>query len=160
MINTDFKNIADLLKTFPNESTCLAHLENLRWNNKPLSPFDASSKVYRCKQYQYRCSKSNKYFNVKTGSIFANSKVELKIWFVAIWLFTTNAKLNSVELSRALRITQKSAWYMLKRMKSVLYSEELVLNKMLSINQERAVSNIPIENETLLMGEWLNRFKK
>ena len=44
----EFKSIIDLLKAFPTEQDCINHLENLRWNGVPISPFDSTSKVYKC----------------------------------------------------------------------------------------------------------------
>ena len=60
MINTNFKSIIDLLKAFPDEQTCINHLETLRWNGNIISPFDATSKVYNCKGNKYRCKNTGK----------------------------------------------------------------------------------------------------
>lgn len=50
MINKDFKSILELIKSFPNKQTYTDHLDQLRWNGNAVSPFDASSKVYNCKE--------------------------------------------------------------------------------------------------------------
>ena len=49
MINVNFNSILDLIKAFPDEQTCINHLTELRWNGNIVSPFDADSKVYVCK---------------------------------------------------------------------------------------------------------------
>ena len=47
MINKNFNSISEILKTFPDEQSCIDHLEVLRWGGNIVSPFDASSKVYK-----------------------------------------------------------------------------------------------------------------
>jgi len=118
MINKDFNSILELLQEFPDEQTCIDHLEQLRWNGNVESPFDASSKVYNCKGNKYKCKNTGKYFNVKTNTIFDNTKMELQKWFLAIWLVTSHKKgISSLQLGRDLNITQKSAWFMLQRIR-------------------------------------------
>ncbi len=118
MINQDFKSILELIKAFPDEQTCIDHLEELRWNGNVVSPFDATSKVYDCKGNRYKCKNTGKYFNVKTDTIFDNTKMPLQKWFLAIWLVTGHKKgISSLQLGRDLNITQKSAWFMLGRIR-------------------------------------------
>ncbi len=118
MLSEDFKSISELKEAFPDEQSCIEHLEKLRWNGLVISPFDPNSKVYHCKQNRYRCRNSKKYFNVKTNTLFYNSKIELQKWFVAIWLIThENRAISSIELSETLEITQKSAWFMIKHIR-------------------------------------------
>ena len=66
MINRDFNSILELMQAFPDEQSCIDHLEALRWNGYVISPFDPLSKVYKCKNNRYRCANTGKYFNVKT----------------------------------------------------------------------------------------------
>ena len=119
MINTEFKSILDLIKAFPDEQTCIDHLEQLRWNGNVVSPFDPESKVYDCKGNKYKCKNTGKYFNVKTATLFDNSKIKLQTWFVAIYLITGHSKgISSVQLSKDLNVTQKTAWFMLQRIRN------------------------------------------
>lgn len=119
MINRDFKSILDLLKVFPDEQTCIDHLTELRWNGDVISPFDSASKVYVCKGNKYRCKNTGKYFNVRTETMFDNTKIPLQKWFLAIWIVTSHKKgISSVQLSKDIDITQKSAWFMLGRIRN------------------------------------------
>ncbi|MCB0400939.1 MAG: IS1595 family transposase [Flavobacteriales bacterium] len=119
MINQEFSSMFDLLKAFPDEQTCINHLEELRWNGNVVSPFDPSSKIYNCKGNKYKCKNTGKYFNVKTDTIFDNTKMPLQKWFLAIWIVTSHKKgISSLQLSRDLDITQKSAWFMLQRIRN------------------------------------------
>lgn len=120
MINTDFKTILDLIKTFPDEQSCINHLKSLRWaDDNVISPFNESSKVYKCANNRYRCKETGKYFNVKTATLFDNSKIELQKWFLAIWLATSHKKgISSIQLSKDIGVTQKTAWFMLQRIRN------------------------------------------
>ena len=120
MINTKFDTILDLIKTFPEEQSCIDHLESLRWaDSSVVSPFVPSSKVYKCANNRYRCKDTGKYFNVKTATLFDNSKIELQKWFLAIWLVTSHKKvISSIQLSKDIGVTQKTAWFMLQRIRN------------------------------------------
>lgn len=113
-----FKSIRDLEKTFPDEQACINHLEEIIWQGKPVSPFDETSKVYKCAGNKYKCKNTGKYFTVTTGTIFEGTKISLKDWFMAIYLFTSHKKgISSYQLAKDLDITQKSAWFMLHRLR-------------------------------------------
>lgn len=119
MINMDFKSVRELLKVFSDEQICIDHLEQLRWNGNVVSPFDATSKVYKCASNKYKCKNTGKYFNVKTATLFDNSKIELQTWFLAIYLVTGHKKgISSLQLGRDLNVTQKTAWFMLQRIRN------------------------------------------
>lgn len=119
MINKDFHSIIELLEAFPNEEICIQHLEAIRWNGKVVSPFDNHSPVYKCKNNKYRCKNTGKYFNVKTGTMFDNTKIRLQKWFLAIWLITAHKKgISSLQLARDIHTTQKTAWFVLQRVRA------------------------------------------
>ncbi|HCE57686.1 MAG TPA: IS1595 family transposase [Prolixibacteraceae bacterium] len=119
MINKDFNSIIELLKTFPTEQSCIDHLTELRWNGNVVSPFDSTSQVYSCKENKYRCRNTGKYFNVRTGTLFDNTKVPLQKWFLAIWIATSHKKgISSIQLSKDIDVTQKTAWFMLQRIRN------------------------------------------
>lgn len=117
MFNKEVKSVLDLIQAFPTEQSCIEHLELIRWNGKVVSPFDAASKVYKTK-VGYQCKNTGKNFNVKTNTIFDNTKLPLVKWFLAIWIATSHKKgISSLQLGRDLDITQKSAWFMLQRIR-------------------------------------------
>ncbi len=118
MFNKEVKSVLDLIQAFPTEQSCIEHLEKIRWNGNVVSPFDATSKVYKTK-VGYQCKNTGKNFNVKTNTIFDNTKLPLVKWFLAIWIATSHKKgISSLQLGRDLDITQKSAWFMLQRIRA------------------------------------------
>ena len=137
MIHQDFNSILDLINTFPNEETCIVHLEELRWNGHVVSPFDAHSKVYKCANNRYRCKETSKYFNVKTSTLFDNTKVKLQKWFIAIWLVTSHKKgISSLQLAKDIRVTQKTAWFMLLRIRACFdISNDVKLDNTVEIDE-------------------------
>lgn len=114
----EFKSIFDLLKAFPTEQSCIDHLERLQWDGSPISPFDADSKVYKCANNKYKCKNTGKYFNVRTGTIFDNTKIPLQKWFLALYVFSSHKKgISSHQLAKDISVTQKSAWFLLHRLR-------------------------------------------
>jgi transposase-like protein len=150
MINKEFTSILDLLKSFPDEQTCISHLEELRWNGNVISPFDSTSRVYKCKGNKYRCKNTGKYFNVRTATLFDNTKIELKKWFLAIYIITSHKKgISSLQLSRDIDVTQKTAWFMLQRIRNCF-----------GINDNELLNNEVEIDETYIGGKESNRHRK
>jgi transposase-like protein len=114
----EFKSIFDLLKAFPTEQACIEHLEAIRWDGNVVSPFDAGSIVYKCANGRYKCKNTGKYFNVKVGTIFEDTKIPLQKWFMALYIFSSHKKgISSHQLAKDIDVTQKSAWFMLHRLR-------------------------------------------
>jgi hypothetical protein len=115
---TQFSSILELIENFPTEQSCIDHLEAVRWGGVVVSPFDSNSKVYKCKGNKYKCKNTGLYFNVRTATIFDNTKLPLKKWFMAIFLIANHKKgISSHQLGRDLNITQKSSWFVLHRIR-------------------------------------------
>lgn len=119
--DTNFSSLFQMMDAFPDEQTCIDHFEAIRWKGNVISPFDPESKVYKCKNNRYKCKNSGKYFNVKTGTIFEDSKVNLRKWFMAVYLVTSRKKgISSHQLGKDIGVTQKTAWFMLHRIRYAL----------------------------------------
>jgi len=116
-------NIAAFKEAFNNHATCCEVFEKLRWPYCVISPFDSTSKVYKCSNNKYRCSQTGKYFNVLTKSIFHGTKLNLAIWFEAIWWMSNTPGISTKELSDKLQISLKTAWLIQKKLASVNQSE-------------------------------------
>lgn len=118
MESKEIKSIIELIQKFPTEDECYALLEKIRWNGNVESPYDKTSKVYKCKGHNYRCRKTGKYFNVKTNTMFEASNIKLQKWFLVIWVITSHKKgISSLQLSKDINVTQKTAWFMLQRIR-------------------------------------------
>lgn len=165
MIDPSLSSITEIANAFPDEESCIIYLEKLRWDGFVTSPFDPISKVYVCKDGRYRCRNTGKYFNVKTGTIFYNSKIDLQKWFIAIWLLSQSGQgITSTALGQKLGITQKTAWYMLERIKTHLGLKTAPAKKEKKIRAKsvkpEAETPITIEKDKMQMLEWLQLLKK
>lgn len=156
MFNSRFKSLKDLQDAFPTEQHCIDYLEGKRWGGKVVSPFDPSSKVYKCKDNKYRCKNTGKYFNVKTKLIFHKTSLPLICWFMAIWLVLSHKKgISSVQLSKDIGVTQKTAWFMLHRIRKALGLENEENNDD-NQNQDKLDGTVEVD-ETFIGGKNKNR---
>lgn len=126
-----FKSLSDVVLRFSDEASCIAYLEQLRWDGKPVCPHCGCGKVYRIASLKqpYKCGDKNclKKFSVKIGLVFEASHIPLPKWFLDIYLNSAHSKgINSLQLSRDLNITQKSAWHMLMRIREMMRAKEVV----------------------------------
>ena len=116
------KSLLDLLAKFPDEKTCIEYLAALRWPKGIICPLCGSSrKIYHMASRSiYKCADCKKQFSVRKGTIFEESPLPLRTWFAASWLVTASRKgISSCQLARELGVTQKSAWFMLARLREV-----------------------------------------
>lgn len=116
-----FKNLPELLNYFKEQKTCIEFLEQQRWGGKPVCTHCGhSEKIYRTNR-GYKCPKCLKKFSVTVGTVLEKTHIALNIWFGAIYICTAHKKgISSLQLSRDLGITQKTAWYLLHRIREMM----------------------------------------
>lgn len=117
-----FRNLPELIKYFENEETCKAYLEKQRWGKNVVCPHCSHEKVYRTNR-GYKCANSECYkkFSVISGTIYEGTKIPLSKWFPAVYLATAHKKgISSLQLSRDIGVTQKTAWFMLHRIRAMM----------------------------------------
>ena len=101
-------------------------LEELRWGGSPICPHCGvqNSNHYKLKQKGefkglYKCKDCRERFTVTVGTMFEGSHIKLRKWFIAIYIFTSHKKgISSLQLHRDLGVTQKTAWFMLGRLRN------------------------------------------
>jgi len=115
----NFNSIFDLMKAFPDEQACIDHLKSIRWRNGAFCPHCEGERIYTFADNQtFKCADCRARFSIKVGTIFADTKLPLQKWFMAIWLITNHPKgITSTTLAKDLDITQKSAWFVLHRLR-------------------------------------------
>jgi transposase-like protein len=125
-MSTQFKNLTQLSDFFKDEEVCKKYYEKSRWNGKIVCPHCKHEKIYHTNR-GYKCAGCLKKFSVITGTIFENTKISLRIWFAALFLITSSKKgISSVQLSLQLGITQKTAWFVLHRIREMLKASESI----------------------------------
>lgn len=114
VINSE--SLFDFLNSNPSEQDCIKYLEKIVWKEKVVSPHDPTSEVYPCANNRYKCKNTGKTFTAKSLTIFRNSNLPLKKWFLALYLFAPQ-EISSRKLAKKLKITPKSAWYVEHRLR-------------------------------------------
>src|SRR4051812_43720094 len=117
-----------LFKMFPDEETAREYLESRLWPNGVKCPVCASKKerITARKGGYYRCNECQEDFTVRTGTIFERSHIPLHKWLYAMYLLVTARKgISSLQLSKQIGITQKSAWFMLHRIREACGGKDL-----------------------------------
>lgn len=110
----NLSTLIDFMNEFKDENACLKYLTEKRKKSGLVCPHCGHEKVYTFSDGKtWKCAACRQKFNIKTGTIFAGSKISLQKWFLAIFLLTTNKKgISSVQLAEQLGVTQKTAWFM------------------------------------------------
>ncbi|MGD0987204.1 MAG: IS1595 family transposase [Candidatus Sulfotelmatobacter sp.] len=122
------KSLQEAIVYFSNPDNCIAYLAAKRWPNGVVCPICGSESVstFNPQRRTWKCSKhhSKREFSVKVGSLAEDSAVSLDKWLTALWLLS-NCKngISSCELARDLDVTQKTAWFMLHRIRLALQDE-------------------------------------
>lgn len=120
-------SLIEAIKYFSDEKVCIDAVAALRWvDGKPVCPKCGAEENGR-KHYwldtqkRWKCYQCRKQFSVKQGTIFEDSPIHLSKWMCALWLLV-NCKngVSSYEVARDLDITQKSAWFVLQRLRYIL----------------------------------------
>jgi len=120
------KSFQEAARYFADPDTCVSFVAGLRWAHGPVCPYCGGMKVsYLRTRRIYKCmgKECHKQFSVKVGTIFEDSAIPLDKWLTAIWLIVNRKNgISSYEIARDLELTQKSAWFVLHRIRLALAS--------------------------------------
>ncbi len=96
----EFKSLAEFLEYFKDEAACVAHFTASRFRNGEYCPHCRHDKDYQCGNgKRYQCAKCKQDFTIRTKTVFGESKLPLRKWFIAIYLLSTTSKgISSVQL--------------------------------------------------------------
>ena len=113
--------LMELCDMFPNEASAERWFEDVQWDGDRHCGHCGSINTYKVKNRKpcpYRCRDCKQYFSVRHGTTMADTNLPLRKWAFAVYLFTTNLKgVSSMKLHRDLGVTQKTAWFMLHRLR-------------------------------------------
>jgi transposase-like protein len=122
------KTLQDAIVFFSNPSNCIAYLMAQRWpDGKIVCPScgrDDASIMESGQTFQCKSRHPKRQFSIKSGTIFADSPIPLDKWLLAVWM-VTNCKngVSSYEIHRDIGVTQKSAWFMLHRIRLAMQGD-------------------------------------
>jgi transposase-like protein len=114
-----FDTLFQMMAAFPDEQSAIDHFTAIRWKDGAFCPLCGSTRVYHFSdQRTHKCGDCRKRFSIKVGTVFEDSKIELRKWMMAIWLITSHKKgIASTALAKDIGVTQKTAWFMLHRLR-------------------------------------------
>lgn len=122
--------LIDAIRYFSDPMVCLETVSKAKWPNGPECPKCGGKKLSFLKtRLLWTCLNCRKQFSVKVGTIFEDSAIGLDKWMCAMWL-VANCKngVSSYEIARDLKVTQRTAWFMLHRIRYAMHTGSI--NKM------------------------------
>ncbi len=122
-------NVLAVAALYPNQQACIAHLERVRWGNRPACPYCGGLDVARKREGKlvgrWNCHDCRNSFNVLAGTVLQKTKIPLVKWFAAIALIVNAKKsLSSCQLARDLEMNQGTAWYLMQRVRAAMAADQ------------------------------------
>ena len=116
-----FDSLILMVSYFRDNKTCKDFLVSQRWSDGDyICPYCGHHHCYRRADGNFRCPNCLKNFSVLVGTIFENTKISLVKWFIAMYLVSSHKKgISSHQLARDLSVTQKTAWYILHKVRTL-----------------------------------------
>jgi transposase-like protein len=122
------QSLQDATVYFSTPDNCIEYLSSRRWSDgKAICPGCGSERVsYNPARRTWKCSShhAKREFSIKVGTIMEDSAIPLDKWLVTMWL-VTNCKngVSSYEIARDVEVSQKSAWFMLHRIRLAMQDQ-------------------------------------
>lgn len=142
-------SLIEFQRKFDKEIDCIKFLEEARWGGEPVCPHCGCLGAYKFKSGKIlKCKACRKQFTVRIGTIFEDSRLPLSKWFLAIYLLTSMKKgLSSIQMGKYLKVTQKTAWFVLQRIRYAVNTDQF----------KNPLSNIVETDETYIGGKGKNK---
>ena len=130
-------SLIEMFNRFPNQDAARSYMEAQRWPDGPVCPNCTEAKrIHARKGGYYRCNACREDFTVRTGTVMERSHIPLQKWLYAMYMLVTSRKgISSVELHTKLGITQKSAWFMLHRLREACRDKDSPLSGIVEIDE-------------------------
>ena len=113
------QTLMEAIRYFADRDVAVEFVAKLRWPNGPVCPScEGTEHSYLTTRRIWKCKSCKRQFSVKVGTIFEDSAIPLDKWLASIWLIANSKNgISSHELGRSIGLTQKSAWFVLHRVR-------------------------------------------
>jgi transposase-like protein len=122
-------NIFEVYKKFPNQKSCVQHLEKVRWGKEPICPYCGSKNTNKLvHELRHHCNGCRKSFRVTVGTIYHRTHVPLQKWFLLSALMLNAKKgLSAYQAARDLGMNRPTVWLMMHRIRKAMESDQAQL---------------------------------
>ena len=127
-MNNEIKSIVDFFRVFKDEETCINYMKKMRFPNGVVchNCKSCNESTLLSTRNVYKCKKCKKQFSIRKGTIFEDCKLPLQKCFAALWLITSSKKsISSIQLSNGLGMQQRSAWFLMHRVRTIIENVDL-----------------------------------
>ena len=122
-----FNSIISVVKHFNDEQVCKQTLAEARWGDDVVCPVCGKHHCKRRADGRYRCNQCKHNFSCTVGTIFENTNLPLQKWFIAMYLISSHKKgVSSHQIARDCEVTQKTAWFMLQKIRTLFAQDDSV----------------------------------
>lgn len=129
-MENELKTLSDAIRYFADEHVCIDTVAAMRWPNGPECPacLQPEGRQHWLKnQKRWQCRDCGKQYSVKVNTVFEDSAIKLDKWLTVMWMLA-NCKngVSSYEIHRSIGVTQKSAWFMLQRIRLAMKNKSVL----------------------------------
>src|ERR1035438_6141574 len=129
-MTNELKTLSDAIRYFADEQVCIDTVAGMRWPDGPHCPaclMPDTRQHWLKNQRRWQCRDCGKQYSVKVNTIFEDSAIKLDKWLTAMWLLA-NCKngISSYEIAKDIGVTQKTAWFMLHRIRLAMKNKSLL----------------------------------
>lgn len=131
------ETLLEAVTYFADADVAFEFVKSLRWPDGPVCPeCDSDNVGFLATRKMFKCRACKKQFSIKKGTIFEDSPISLSKWLPAMWLIV-NCKngVSSYELARAIKVTQKTAWFMLHRIRLAMQSDDFTMSGEVEVDE-------------------------
>lgn len=122
-----FSSLVDIALYFDTPEKCKEAIKEARWGDDVVCPYCGQHDCHKRKDGRYVCRNCNHNFSETVGTIFENTKISLVKWFMAMYLISGHKKgVSSMQIARDIHTTQKTAWYILHKVRSLYEQDDSV----------------------------------
>lgn len=126
---SQFKSLLSMTNYFNKDAICRQAIVESRWKDgKVVCPHCESHGISVRRDGRFRCNKCKHNFSCLVGTIFENTKLPLQKWFIAMYLVSAHKKgVSSHQISRDCEVTQKTAWFMLQKIRTLFAQDDSIV---------------------------------
>lgn len=119
-------DITEIYRRYPAKIDCIKHLEQARWNGKPICPYCKSDHTTPLpKEHRHHCNTCYTTFSVTVNTVFHRTHLPLQKWFLALNIIFNSKKITTRQLAKDLEVNKNSAWLLVMRIRDAMaYPEQ------------------------------------